>query len=330
MDRFAKAIKKCSCITKTENKNDQAIQVVFGIDADFARPLGVAITSILKNNEYESFVFHIFADDLLESDLGKVKELADSYGQTVYIYYVDRNVVKDLPTNRRISAAVYSKLIMGRCLCGIAKKVLYLDSDILCVGRLRPFYEVDLDHNIVAVVSENEKTTRQSVSELSLRHGKYFNAGIMLVDIEQWNAENISDRAVELRLSGEVLNLYHIDQDVLNILLDGKSKYVDWGYNYLYNYRKDEPITAPEGTVIIHYAGPQKPWFTWLADEPMSALYLKYADRSSWRDVALIAPRNYKDMKYAAKAAMKQKKYREAMDWYMKYAIHKVKAALSK
>ena len=61
------AIKKRECITYTDTEpkiNDNVFHIAYGIDANFVRPMGVAMTSIVENNQESEFVFHVLTDGL--------------------------------------------------------------------------------------------------------------------------------------------------------------------------------------------------------------------------------------------------------------------------
>ncbi len=56
----------------------------------------------------------------------------------------------------------------------------------------------------------------------------YFNAGFILINIPLWTAENISKKAIEMLKDPEVVQrITHLDQDVLNIFLVNKARFVD-------------------------------------------------------------------------------------------------------
>ncbi|MGC6761959.1 glycosyltransferase, partial [Escherichia coli] len=69
----------------------------------------------------------------------------------------------------------------------------------------------------------------------------------------------------------------HLDQDVLNVLLNGKVKFISEKYNtrYSINYELKDKVDNPvnDDTVVIHYVGPTKPWHEW-ADYPVSRSFL--------------------------------------------------------
>lgn len=71
------------CSENAANKDQ--ISIGFGINAKYARPLGVTITSIAINNSELFLDFHIFATSIEQDDLDRLKKLRHSIYQ--YPYY---------------------------------------------------------------------------------------------------------------------------------------------------------------------------------------------------------------------------------------------------
>lgn len=81
-------------------------------------------------------------------------------------------------------------------------------------------------------------------------------------------AENISKKAIEMLKDPEVVQrITHLDQDVLNILLVNKARFVDKNFNtqFSLNYELKDSVINPVNadTVFVHYIGPTKPWHSW-------------------------------------------------------------------
>ncbi|WP_316045306.1 glycosyltransferase, partial [Escherichia coli] len=89
----------------------------------------------------------------------------------------------------------------------------------------------------------------------------YFNAGFILINIPLWTAENISKKAIEMLKDPEVVQrITHLDQDVLNIFLVNKARFVDKKFNtqFSLNYELKDSVINPVDaeTVFVHYIGP--------------------------------------------------------------------------
>ena len=316
-----------SIILKTEILNNHHkfeetnadLNIAFGIDANFARGMGVLIDSICTNNSDEKIVFHIFTDGINQNDTKRLKELTKYDQIIIKFYYIDVNAFKNLPTTLAWSYATYYRFIMGKVLYGKVDKVLYLDADILCIGSLKELKHIDMGNNIVLAISEKGTI---NVKRLALENGKYFNAGVLYIDINKWNDEKIAERAITM-LNENPEKYTYLDQDVLNILLDGKTYFADTKWNYLYDMRKMNN-QLPEGIVLIHFIG-DKPWQCWSQHHFMVKYYNQYMEKSPWSDMPLTEPIHYKEKKRMAKSYANRGQYLQCFLWYCKYAIAKFK-----
>lgn len=317
-------------ILKVEQLNKQLVfaetqadfHIAFGIDKNFARGMGILIDAIHLHNKEDKIVFHVFTDGIAQSDLDKLKELTQYQNIMIKIYYIDISAFKFLPTTLAWSYATYYRFIMGKVLYGTVDKVLYIDADILCIGSLDGLKNIDMEENIVLAISEQGQF---NVKRLSLQQGKYFNAGVLYIDINKWNDAQIAEQAVEL-LQKNPEKYTYLDQDVLNILLDGKTRFIDRKWNYLYDMRKMDS-ELPNGIILIHFIG-DKPWQQWSQHHFMVELYRKYAKESPWANVPLVEPSHYKDEKRMARSYAKRNMYMKALYWYSKYAVSKIKAKI--
>jgi lipopolysaccharide biosynthesis glycosyltransferase len=88
----------------------------------------------------------------------------------------------------------------------------------------------------------------------------YFNAGVILVNVEAWRREMITERAMEY-LTKHPAHFW--DQSALNVVLHGKVLPLDERYNTIANMRKNWPLlTGPYGSNdrLIHFLDYPKPW----------------------------------------------------------------------
>jgi lipopolysaccharide biosynthesis glycosyltransferase len=303
--------------------------IAFGVDANFVRPMGVTITSLLMNNRDENLIFHIFVNSIHEVDVNRLKELVTSYKTTINLYYIDETVFDQMPTNWHCSHAIYNRFLLAKALYGVADRVLYVDADIVCVGKIRELIDIEMGEHVIAVVQEKETVfIQKQIEKLKLRHGKYFNAGVLCIDINKWEENDVTNKALELLIENyERFNL--LDQDALNVILDGKVKFISSKWNFMCNLEK-KIKEIPSDTVLIHYTSREKPWHRWCF-HPLAATFTKYARESLWRDVPLDSePRSYKEMKMLGRALLHEKDFVHSIYWYYKYAQEKAKIRLGK
>lgn len=122
------------------------------------------------------------------------------------------------------------------------------------------------------------------------------------------------------------------DQDILNIILENKVKFLNKNYNYHYSLshlldNSDFPSSEkiPNEIIVIHFAGHSKPWHEWVKTLDAAKIYLNIKAMSQWNDLPLIKPQTYKEMHKAARLAKKEGSLKEILYWYFKYSLKKLR-----
>ncbi len=68
-------------------------------------------------------------------------------------------------------------------------------------------------------------------SVMNLKKG-YFNSGVLLINTLAWAQESVSAKAMSMLADKAVVSrLTYMDQDILNLILSGKVKFIDAKYN---------------------------------------------------------------------------------------------------
>lgn len=302
---------------------NDAFHIAFGIDFNFVMGMGILMSSILRNNPKKSFTFHVFTDEIANEDIPRLEELTKEFPRTVIkIYYLDKTRLAALPTGFTWTAAIYYRFIISDELQGVVKKVLYLDSDVLCI---REIGELTMGQDCIVSAVEDKEAPAERIKKLfpsTETAVHYFFSGILYIDIDKWQEHDITRRAVEL-LSEENDAYQFYDQDVLNQLLHGYTHYWQEAYNYVYNlaFMKKE---IPTDVVFVHYAGSAKPWQKWAQGSKAADLYIEYKNHSPWANVEIEVPKTYKQAKFMARAYKREKKYILAIRWYLNYSLWKM------
>jgi len=260
------------------------IPIIFAINNDYVKQLATAIVSILKNSNTE-YEFNIMMTNVST----KNKEIISRLGKNVN--FIDMNEVAvnfDLDqymARRRgyeyISVETFFRFFIPE-LFPQYDKVLYLDADILVLDDLSKFYVEDISNDYAGVIQDMwieehlergaqvfEGVTFDEYFEKTLNKttNKYFNAGILLLNLEKIRQDSIVEKL--WRFTQENCPLHFQDQDALNAVLEGGVKYVDFKWNtlkdieYLGEVLKNKEHRNLCKTVqpgIVHYVGANKPW----------------------------------------------------------------------
>ncbi len=142
--------------------------------------------------------------------------------------------------------------------------------------------------------------------------GKYFNSGVMFINIEKWVNENIFEKFMVL-INDRIFK--YPDQDALNILFKNKVLYISSSFNH---FKEKNSCQAN----LIHYVGWLKPW-SMAADN--NEKYLEYYRKSPFNEIPLQNPNTYKLAKMLAKKYKINKRYSDYVKWYFIYIFMKTK-----
>lgn len=309
--------------TYFENE-EEMIHIAYCADEKFFFSMGISMTSIILNNQSNSLFFHIFTDEIDKGNLKKMKEIVKENSDVkIKIYCINNDLFIDLPKNEKWSEAAYYRIIIPKILQGKIKKVLYLDSDILCMKSINEIQNFNMNRNIILAVEDqgSEKELCRIIEKYHLKGG-YFNTGFIYIDILRWNRENITQKVMAL-LKRNADKFEFWDQDALNIILDGKVGFLKEKWNYMY-FLGSMTINVPKECIFIHFVSDDKPWKIWTKHHFMSKVYDEYKKKSLWCDCSLETPKTYKKMHKTAQSCLKQGFYKDTIVWYLKYIINKI------
>lgn len=300
--------------------SSQAFHIAFGIDENYARCMGVLISSLLARNADIPLVFHVFTESVKPDDLAKISLLSQNRRTLITLYYINKAALAKLPAAGHYSTAVYYRIVMPEILQAVATRVLYLDSDILCLGSLTGLIGLDLGGRPVAAVLDVQRVVDEKVRELNLSQSFYFNSGVMLIDIVQWNQADISSKVLQV-LAENPIGFSLVDQDALNRVLNGQVLPLPPVWNQIYDLGQmtHDPLA---GTVFLHYTGAVKPWRL-SGRHRLSDLYRNQENSSPWAGAPLLAPSGYKEMEIYARLSLKAGDLPTAARWYGNYLLAK-------
>ena len=310
-------------------KCSEVMHVCFNIDKGYLLQAGVSLTSIIENNPNKRFSFHVFTDEVDAEEENMMRSFAEKYNQDIWFHIMDIKQFEGFHILRKnMHYVTYFRTYMPKVMKKFTNRYLYLDADILCFNSLEPFLKIDFQDKPVAVVEDLEETASVQCEFLHMQNKKYFNSGMMWVNIEEWEKQEVTEKAFSYRNKEPKLFKYH-DQDILNLAINGNALFLSQRYNYLPNiYKKlwETEGKEPDNLIFYHYIG-NKPW-EWCFTK-YQQLWHDCCQRSLWRDIDNLfskdAPKNYKKFRFAAKYFMHMGQYDEALKslWY--YTTLKIK-----
>ena len=272
--------------------------VAYNINDAYFQIMGASLVSVLENNPEMSPVFHIFTDGYSQANAEKVGELAEKYHCRCRLYTLAMEPFQDFHVKvERFSRITYGRTVMPLILKAETDRFLYLDADTMVIRSLEPLFALNLDGYAMGAVSERVPDAKRRGDYLKLKNGRYFNDGIMIVNIPEWLKQRITENAFSLQCEPKSRFLGQ-SQDVLNIVFDGTNYFLPSIYNEFGGGEDDQG-----NGVIIHWTGRRKPWQMVLAD--FDAQWRTYNRLSPWETITnvepIAKPENYHDFKQWAK-----------------------------
>lgn len=260
------------------------IPIVFSSNKKYTKCLFTTILSILDHSSdecfYKFFVLHKEIDDVEQGIFHSY--LNKSNSEVEFINVTERVKEYDFKVTAHFTEETFFRFLIPEILVDYSK-VVYLDCDIIVCHDIVELFDTDLEESTVAasnalgIVADfyNEKSdTRKYLSDvLNINDPiKYFQAGVMVIDIDRFRKEI----PVKYLLDLATKNSYRlVDQDILSMFLQEKYKRLEVKWNlpfdcefkrrpvleeYLPSELLSEYTKAREDPHIVHYAGGIKPW----------------------------------------------------------------------
>lgn len=237
------------------------IPIFLSSDNNYAPYVATTIASICDNTK--SFCdFYILDGGISKENQEKIYVLKEKFNN-FSIEFINIDVDKEFKSinyknNEYISISTYNRFLIPH-LKPELEKVLYLDVDIVVLGDIAKLYSIDLENYALGAAWDKSRilynTDTKDPMELSDNY-KYFNAGVLLIDIKKWNKNNIVNKlfAIEKKYGEKVL---HADETLLNKYFDNNYKIFDIKFNYT-DY---DVLNSPDSEIVIrHFASALKPW----------------------------------------------------------------------
>ncbi|GEC33567.1 hypothetical protein N181_25235 [Sinorhizobium fredii USDA 205] len=256
----------------------ETVDLVFASDDRYVRFTAVTLASILKNYSGSAPIrVFILIDKLLpEAERAKLEALRSIREFSLHEIPVDARLFANIKTSEGISIATYYRLLMHKLLPADARKVLYLDSDLIIRKSIDELFSVPFDGALFAGVEDTISRTYNAKFGLA-ESAKHVNAGVLLVNVDLMRAIGFSE-LVERYLESNRYRLVLGDQQILTELFFGSIKYVPVKWNVhgsmfktdwvekvagVENYmNQGEATAAISDPAIIHYTLKRKPWMS--------------------------------------------------------------------
>ena len=252
------------------------MKFVFATDENYWMQTFIAIYSLIANNAKSDLEIYILCervDEKFKFAIEKLKLTNENILVEFPILEAEIEKISSFTLKEHLTRGTYYRFFIQEFLPSDIEKIIYLDGDIIVNGSLAELYNVDLTHHLLAAVPQIEEGNPE---RLGLPSGsKYFNAGVLVINLKKWRAEDISTRLITY--SEENQNtIQWPSQDPLNAVASGQWIELPKKFNYYHGFAKSRNGQYKHvKPLIVHYSGSIKPW-QYRGSHPYKLLYWKY------------------------------------------------------
>lgn len=247
----------------------------------------------LRTNTSGPIDFYFLHSSIPEHVLSEFQERVDKMDINYHDLLVDEKIFHGYAFHDlgHITIATYFRFLAIEMLPYDVDRILWLDSDIIINKSIDSLYNYDFNDNLLVACEDywvsvvRGMDTLFQVADIPMSQNKYFNAGVILFNIEELK------KTYSINQVTDVLKKYKNeiranDQDILNYLYGNRTLYAD---AEKFNFQP----TICRGTLdydvvlnnacIIHFIGGGrcKPWATKYSQDKLNLVWWKYAKETS-------------------------------------------------
>lgn len=260
--------------------------VATATDTTYVELTGILLASLADRAAGDFDMVHVYCDGVSEVDKARLRA---SYGlpNIDFIDLTDEMArhFAARPENHHLSRTAYARILMPLSLSAATGRLLYIDCDTVVNAPLAPLATLPMDGFALAAVDDIARQVPERHAKRNRDIGlpddmRYFNSGVLLIDLERWRAERVSERTIAFIEDHPTLPM--MDQDALNGALQGHWLPLDESWNLHRRLEKgvytDDPAIWKDAR-IVHFIGQVKPNYT-DCNHPARELFLAYRART--------------------------------------------------
>jgi len=259
-------------------------------DEAYALYAAMALRSAALNTKGAEFHGFLFDCGITRRTRARCQHALDRSGISYTWRTVDTSSMKGLPTSTWVSPAGNVRLLLPNLLPDHIHRVLYLDSDVLVLSDITELWN-SFDTNYAAAAAPDtpacpyvgcSKIADVITSYGLLESDRYFNSGVLLMNLKTWREEGIGKQVLDL-IAGVGHQFTYVDQTALNIVLHAKWQVLDPAWNVTSsNFFEAEARvnTLLKKAKILHYTY-ENPG-TKHCDHPAEGLFLSAVRESGY------------------------------------------------
>ncbi len=252
------------------------IQIVSTADNNYQVPLTIMLFSLLENlKKGVPIEISILSRDFSPSAQSRLHDLVDTYENATIRFFIVANAqFEKIGSRCGLAISTFFRFEIPDLFADYISRVIYLDSDMVVRKDISPLWDIDLEDRAAGAVPDRTEQIwidywNRCYRRLQMPPDKpYFNAGLLLMNLDVWRIQDISNTCVTF-IENNPERIFFDDQDALNWVLQDNWMPLDLTYNVTTVCYQDEvekriaghPVESRvKDPCIIHYTTFDKPW----------------------------------------------------------------------
>lgn len=269
--------------------NGETVYIVAASNDLYVPYLSVVMRSVMDfSSDRYKYVITVTHTDITEKHQAALKEMV-SEKENFDVAFIDvtqeMENYMNLFISNHIKIETYFRLLLPKLMPDV-HKVLYMDCDVIANHDVAELYNTDIAENFLAGTRDADSAANYNTDSdyreyidksLGLSNPyDYLQAGIIVMNLDKFRECCGTDKLLDTAMSRQWR--FH-DQDVLNYRCKGRIKFVDYAWNFVYDYDENfrrstnvivnaphyimsDYMRAKKEPKIIHFSWTNKPWFS--------------------------------------------------------------------
>lgn len=241
---------------------------LYCLDSNYNIPASCSIYSLLENSKEKVNIF-IMHKDAENEDFLPIKIIKHPNLNELIVHKVDLTDY-DFPNifGTHVSEATYYRLFIQDYIKEDIDYITYLDCDAFCINDpivlIKENIEKMKSSGFIISSMLEPGLEHHSNNILKLNSKSYFNAGVMIIDLNKWKTNDLKNNSLRI-IKEHKEKLLFWDQDILNLYFDGQYEPLPSTLNFKVDMDTDNRAVNIEKNLeqkisILHYSGKFKPW----------------------------------------------------------------------
>lgn len=268
-------------------KKSSPIIIVAVSDNYYCMLLAAMIKSVeLNHHTGENIIIYIIEDGITNNN--KRKLINSVNPEIIQVEWI--NIQQAIPPHIQLPLDrstyplnIYAKLFIPYLIPKEISRAIFLDVDMILLNDISKLWEIDLQGKIIGAVQDHYIKYIEAwdgiknYKELGFTNGKkYFNAGLLVIDVEKWRLFNI-EQQVLTSIANNIKFANFPEQYGLNVALYDKWFEIDPLWNFFASYDHESPYN-------IHFIGRKPIYSSYINNKKFQQIFYEYLYKTAWAD----------------------------------------------